>query len=1355
MAKKGGPSIKGMHIAFGIASVMLLLTTIYAFLQDHTRAFTSYQDRYEESELQRLGNEKKQAQALLELADVKAEYAKLEKMMADAETKKSAKQADIDNEIKVLGTIADTLQKAERDFNSLKGDLDVLKYEFGAGIRSLKEWKDQQVLVDKKFVEVDELRHRKDSAQSHINKIENDFKNAEKELNKILAAQADVNEKIKKTAGNPVINFIKDAPGIDFIQPRRHIDQVVLTNLPVSVFFANTQRVDRCVTCHQGIDNPDPMYRDKSKVETALLSHPRLDLFVGANSKHPYKKFGCTVCHQGRGMGVEFARAAHSPQNPEQAEKWEHDYKWEPNEFWDQKMLPLQHTEASCMKCHRGLDNVPEASKLNEGRHLFRDRGCTNCHMGATGDKDMAWVGRVGPDLRRIGEKTNIEWTRNWIENPWDFRPSTKMPRFFGLENRRESDAKNSPPLSLALQDGSHVIRDPVEVEAISTYLFTTSKLREKMPAKPPEGDVAAGKKLFELIGCLGCHSTHESKDNKYELNEHGPDLSRIGEKTDPGWLFEWLKNPRHYWPETKMPDLRLSDKEAADLTGFLMKTMKSEHPHQKLDSAPEAAFDAIIFEKLGATMPKARIEELLKDSAGLLKYSSQNKSSVGLNSLTMKVKYVTAADGTKKDSGDGEWTEEQIKSIQSILNEMPDKKRAVKAFYAGEVLIQHNGCFGCHNIQGWTYAPLTCVSLIGESDKDISKFDFGMGLANTHAPYAHENSIPYTKWDWFYTKIARPRVFDMGKLDLIKPFDRLRMPWFGNSKNETAHGESASKEHAAHETGPYHPDKNEDVSTPHGLKHEQIDRLVTHLLSLTMELVPDEMKHHPSPQEVAIDRGHRVVRELNCAGCHLVGLAQGPQKNGVTLPHRLPLESFVALLSAAGPKAKQYVEIPSNRIYFDEDIAHLDYQEKQTQNGVGDDASALEGFLNIMRGTYVTPVTVPIAMSEKQVRSDPLDPFIPIAFTIDSKKKNADWIEYGSLVSLKRFKELTSVFYGDEASANESYDKLKQQFVDKNAYERLAGTEMLHKAGVLTFTETENRRTQKKFYEPVSVKVRFSRGEGRLISHIIETEQKNAEDEDRTLNASPQLAPPSLSYEGGKVQPDWLYQFLHRVTTLRTGLNVRMPSFWTSGPFSDYKVIYPTGHLSAVDPFKRHRGVAGEPMPASDALSVGDVADDAAQIVDFFIQDAAQKPYGYQPLPIVTASDFKLYNEGLRLLLPDSPENKGGFGCTNCHALGKREPKEPKWAPNLVDAKRRLNSEWVRRFLTFPPSIYPWTNMPNNFGFGWDGYNHDQNDALRGMFGSKEADFKASADKLRAVHFYLMHSGDGDVGVDPSSSGK
>ncbi len=42
---------------------------------------------------------------------------------------------------------------------------------------------------------------------------------------------------------------------------------------------------------------------------------------------------------------------------------------------------------------------------------------------------------KVGPSLRYVGSKDSFEFLYSWIRNPRNFRPTTKMPRIFGLWN--------------------------------------------------------------------------------------------------------------------------------------------------------------------------------------------------------------------------------------------------------------------------------------------------------------------------------------------------------------------------------------------------------------------------------------------------------------------------------------------------------------------------------------------------------------------------------------------------------------------------------------------------------------------------------------------------------------------------------------------------------------------------------------------------------------------------------------------------------------------------------------------------------------------------------------------------------
>ncbi|MEI6231910.1 MAG: c-type cytochrome [Planctomycetota bacterium] len=1351
MAKKtSGRSEYSLHIGFGIGSVLLLITTAYVFYQDHFgREFPAYQEMYRQFDLKQQAESRKKANAELGEAEYVAKAKEYQETIKKNKTAVDAQKPAIEKLRGEAAGFGNLLAAVTISLNAMKANYDELKSQVDSGVqkdRSTLEKLDKE--ISQKAADQYKLKEQRDQKAGEAAALEEGLAKAKREEDALFADLNDYRSKMAKIKGDPLINTMLDLPGVDFVAPRDKIEQVILNNLKWSVFFADASRVDRCVSCHKGIDNPDPAYAELGKetvtvdkgVETVVVfekekkvlkSHPRLDLFVGANSKHPYKKFGCTICHGGQPLATKFSAAAHSPKDKNQENYWAAQYDWQRNEYWDAKMLPLQHVEASCAKCHKNVDEVPEAAKLNEGRHLFRDRGCVNCHFGTSGTSDMSWVGRVGPDLRRVGEKVaDINWARAWIENPWDFRPSTKMPRFLGLENHKDK--------AYEIQvNGKVHARDAVEAEAITNYLFLASKLRETPPPVPKDGNVEEGRKLYAAVGCVGCHQTKEAgeKDN-YTFNQHGPDLSRVGDKVRSGWLYQWVKNPRHYWAETKMPNLRLTDEEAANLTSYIMSTMKSAKGGTKaLEPHPSDAFDKIVVEKLASILPEEEIRNRLKTPLAMVE-----------KSLKLKVKYATKVDnkGESKryDTGDGEWTEGQIEKLKELISKEKDPERAAKAFYTGETLIQHHGCYSCHNIQGWTYAPLTCVNLSGEADKDLDKFDFGKA--------GHDHSISETKWDWFFAKISRPRVFDRDKEDLIKPFDRLRMPWFGyTSKNNEEVAAEAHKEGAKagekHTEGhsstfkKYAPENNEDISSTQVLGKHEVTRLVTYLMSLTNEVIPAEMIHQPTPKEAALDKGKRVVRELNCTGCHMASVGSAVTNDGKTT---MPLAAFAALST---PKSRAFLKTPGNGIYSDDDLVSLDYTSGDT---------TMKGFLNIERGSFLSEATVPILLEEFKVRTSPLLEWEKLSFKFEKKAKGDSWKLYGDLVTEAEYIKLTELLYEekldekgkrDYSEVKSSYAILAKQFVDVKAYERMAGTDALK----LTNLKKDELRAVRKYYDPVVLNVRLTRGEGRLMNHIMNVER----DMYKTENVSQQHAPPSLGFEGGKVQPDWLYQFLHNVKTLRVGLNVRMPSFWTDGPYSSFKTIYPAGRLSAVDPNKRDKGAGGEPLPGPDATKFTDVQDDAQQIVDFFVADSGDKPYGNQPV-MLDADQKKLYELGKRYVteFPADDNNKSlvGIGCVTCHSIGNYTQPVPKYAPNLVNVKRRLKGDWMRRFLTFPPSLYPWTNMPNNF-INWGEYNHDLKDLTRGI--AEEPKLKDQAQKMEAVRFFLQHTGDGEFGSDVKSA--
>ena len=60
--------------------------------------------------------------------------------------------------------------------------------------------------------------------------------------------------------------------------------------------------VDRCTTCHLGID--DPLFVGAKQ---PLTTHPNPELL----KYHPVEKYGCTICHGGQGLATTYDGASH------------------------------------------------------------------------------------------------------------------------------------------------------------------------------------------------------------------------------------------------------------------------------------------------------------------------------------------------------------------------------------------------------------------------------------------------------------------------------------------------------------------------------------------------------------------------------------------------------------------------------------------------------------------------------------------------------------------------------------------------------------------------------------------------------------------------------------------------------------------------------------------------------------------------------------------------------------------------------------------------------------------------------------------------------------------------------------
>jgi cytochrome c2 len=74
------------------------------------------------------------------------------------------------------------------------------------------------------------------------------------------------------------------------------------------------------------------------------------------------------------------------------------------------------------------------------------------------------------------------------------------------------------------------------------------------------------GKALYEKQ-CKICHSI---AGDKGKMADKGGALDGIAAKRDPAWLTEYLQDPKSKSPESKMPKMKLSPEQVADLVAFL-----------------------------------------------------------------------------------------------------------------------------------------------------------------------------------------------------------------------------------------------------------------------------------------------------------------------------------------------------------------------------------------------------------------------------------------------------------------------------------------------------------------------------------------------------------------------------------------------------------------------------------------------------------------------------------------------------------------------------------------------------------------------------------------------------------------
>ncbi len=655
---------------FALASLLLLGSLVYVVTHDYAREWKRFQREFRKLDIAKTKEQHQQSET-----DLKSniEYQELLKKVDNSKKVFDSKKSALTAAQKSLGEIQTQNNKKTQDFQFAKADFEASKYRYEAAknrepasaaalkteldrLESLKE----KLRLEMEASEVELKNHTRIVAAffEDSKKLEKERATFAKKLNLIQRKLVSI-DPVSMNFANQLADKIRDLPVIDYMNPYYRIKQTVVEGITEDVNFMRVQKVDRCETCHLGMQKPD-FANDKNPFK----AHPKPDLFLSSDSPHPVEEFACTACHQGRGRGTNFVSTAHTPSTEMQQKEWEKNHHWHAIHHWDTPMFPKQYVEAGCFKCHSNEVTLKGAEKLTLGLRLIEQAGCYACHK-IEKFKEMP---KPGPSLKHLASKSSKEWAYRWIQDPSSFRKDTWMPSFF--ESSADPESKK---------------RGEQEIHAMVSFLFEKSAEFPIEKSITANGDAIKGKELVSSLGCLACHSDKAAGAMDREKissslqtlrSQFGPNLNGLGSKTSPEWIVQWLKNPSHYDPGTKMPNMKITDQEAVDIARYL----------------------------------------------------TQNKNDVFMQS-SIPVVDAEIVDHIALDFKKKSMTEQEAKE------ELSKMKLEEKLIFSGEKLVQNYGCYSCHSVEGMDSIEPIGAELTEIGSKTPHQLDFGF-VKIPHTPW-------------------------------------------------------------------------------------------------------------------------------------------------------------------------------------------------------------------------------------------------------------------------------------------------------------------------------------------------------------------------------------------------------------------------------------------------------------------------------------------------------------------------------------------------------------------------------------------------------------------------------------------
>ena len=185
-------------------------------------------------------------------------------------------------------------------------------------------------------------------------------------------------------------------------------------------------------------------------------------------------------------------------------------------------------------------------------------KGCKDCHRFSLKEKQL----NKGPDLFYSGDKFHKSWLQKFLQSPALIH---EMNFSSGLDFLEEKSKKKQLHTALTKDETERVVSFLMKLRLpkLETGTVTDEPLSK--------GERARAKVLFERnLGCISCHRALNLV-GKVRGGISGSSLIDSSQRLQSDWIFHWLKTPKIFMYEGRMPVFNLDEETAILITKYIL----------------------------------------------------------------------------------------------------------------------------------------------------------------------------------------------------------------------------------------------------------------------------------------------------------------------------------------------------------------------------------------------------------------------------------------------------------------------------------------------------------------------------------------------------------------------------------------------------------------------------------------------------------------------------------------------------------------------------------------------------------------------------------------------------------------